>query len=370
MTKIIRENIINALKKIKHPATGINLIESDMIEGLIVKGNNVGFAIKVEPHEAKLMEEVRKLADQTILKISGVKKVLSVLTAEKNADHIPAQPIPKTSSPKPRIGGHGIKPPATPQAVQGVKNIIAIASGKGGVGKSTTAVNLALSLKKLGLQVGIFDIDIYGPSIPTMLGIDEKPELLENKQITPLKNHGVVSMSIGYLLEKDVATIWRGPMVMGAIQQMLADVKWDLYGGLDVLIVDLPPGTGDAQLTLVQNVKIDGVIIISTPQDIALIDAKRGIDMFKRTNTKIMGIIENMSYFSCPSCGERAEIFSNGGAKKTAEELGVDFLGEIPLHMDIRIGADRGTPIIVNDPDGAQSKIYIVIADKIIEKLD
>jgi ATP-binding protein involved in chromosome partitioning len=273
-------------------------------------------------------------------------------------------------TPKPRIGGHGTKPPEMPQPIAGVKNVIAVASGKGGVGKSTTAVNLALALSKLGLKAGIFDIDIYGPSIPTMLGIDEKPELLENKQITPLKNHGVVCMSIGFLLEKDMATIWRGPMVMGAIQQMLGDVKWDLYSPLDVLIVDLPPGTGDAQLTLVQNVKIDGAIIVSTPQDIALIDAKRGINMFERTDTKIMGIIENMSYFSCPSCGERAEIFSNGGVKETAKSMKVDFLGEIPLHMDIRIGADRGEPIVVSKPSGEHSKIYLEIAGKIIKKLN
>jgi ATP-binding protein involved in chromosome partitioning len=384
MTDIIRDHILNAFKKIKHPATGINLIESDMIEGLIIKGSKVGFAIKVEPHEAKLMEEVRKSADKAVLQVTGVEKVTSVLTAEKQAGSPsptqspsspaghPATAAPPTMdrTPKPRIGGHGTKPPEMPQPIAGVKNVIAVASGKGGVGKSTTAVNLALALSKLGLKAGIFDIDIYGPSIPTMLGIDEKPELLENKQITPLKNHGVVCMSIGFLLEKDMATIWRGPMVMGAIQQMLGDVKWDLYSPLDVLIVDLPPGTGDAQLTLVQNVKIDGAIIVSTPQDIALIDAKRGINMFERTDTKIMGIIENMSYFSCPSCGERAEIFSNGGVKETAKSMKVDFLGEIPLHMDIRIGADRGEPIVVSKPSGEHSKIYLEIAGKIIKKLN
>lgn len=273
--------------------------------------------------------------------------------------------------PQKPFGGHGTPPPQEgPQGIQGVKHIIAVASGKGGVGKSTTSINLALAFSKLGLKTGIFDLDIYGPSIPRLMGLsDAKPESLDDGKITPLKNHDLVSMSIGYLMEKDAATIWRGPMVMGAIQQMVRDVKWDLYGPVDVLILDLPPGTGDAQLTMVQNIKLDGAVIVSTPQDLALIDARKAITMFDKTKTRCFGIIENMSYFVCPHCGERSDIFDHGGAHKTADEKGMKFLGSIPLDMEIRESADAGNPIVISNPDSEHTKKYIEIADKVLEKL-
>ncbi len=253
--------------------------------------------------------------------------------------------------------------------IPGVKHVIAVASGKGGVGKSTTAVNLALALQAIGLKAGIFDVDIYGPSIPTLLGVDEKPHQSEDKKIIPIISHGLVSMSLGYLMKQDTATIWRGPMVMGAVKQMTNDTKWDVNGELDVLVLDLPPGTGDVQLTLAQTIDMDGAIVVSTPQDIALIDARKGLDMFQKTDTEVFGIVENMSYFLCPNCGDRSDIFGHGGAREIAAKLEIDFLGEIPLHMDIRETSDSGTPIVVHNPDSPHTAIYLDIARKIQAKL-
>lgn len=361
MSEIKRENILEALKKIHHPAKEQDVVTLGLVQGLVVRGSEVGFALDIDPAEADLMEAVRKACDKAVMGISGVTKVTSVLTAERKT------PPP---APKAKIGGHGTAPPSGgPQKIPGVKHVIAVASGKGGVGKSTTSVNLALAFQRLGLSAGVFDIDIYGPSIPRLMGIDGQPERLPDNKITPLEKHGIISMSIGYLLDEDTATIWRGPMVMGAIQQMTRDVKWDFYGELDVLVVDMPPGTGDAQLTLVQNVELAGAVIVSTPQDIALIDARKAFDMFEKTNTKTFGMIENMSYFLCPHCGERSDIFGHGGARDTAKEKGLDFLGEIPLHMDIRKTSDEGTPIVATQPDSDHTKSYLAIAQNILEQL-
>lgn len=368
MSDVKRETLIEALKTINHPTSGKSIMDLGLVQGLVIKDGAVGFALSIDPAEAETMENVRLSCDRLLMQISGVNKVTSVLTAERDASSAPPKP---GFGEKRAFGGHGTPPPQEgPEGIAGVKHVIAVASGKGGVGKSTTSINLALAFSKLGLKAGIFDLDIYGPSVPRLMGLpDARPESLEDGKITPLENYDIVSMSIGYLMEKDAATIWRGPMVMGAIQQMLRDVKWDLFGPVDVLILDLPPGTGDAQLTMVQNIKLDGAVIVSTPQDLALIDARKAITMFDKTKTNIFGIIENMSYFICPHCGERSDIFSHGGARDTAKEKNMDFLGSIPLDMDIRESADSGNPIVVSQPNSPHTKAYIEIADKILEKL-
>lgn len=376
MSDVKREQLIEALKTIINPITGKNIVDSGMVQGLVIKNGDIGYALNIDPKDVEEMEKLRESADQLLHQIYGVKKVTSVLTAERSETNAPPKKgfgdkreFQGKPQPKP-FGGHGTPPPQEgPQRIPGVKHIIAVASGKGGVGKSTTSINLALAFSKLGLKAGIFDLDIYGPSVPRLMGLaDARPESLENGQITPLKNHDLVSMSIGYLMEKDAATIWRGPMVMGAIQQMVRDVKWDLYNPVDVLILDLPPGTGDAQLTMVQNIKLDGAVIVSTPQDLALIDARKAITMFDKTNTRCFGIVENMSYFICPHCGERSDIFSHGGAHQTANEKGMEFLGSIPLDMEIRETADAGNPIVISNPESDHTKRYVEIADRILEK--
>jgi ATP-binding protein involved in chromosome partitioning len=250
--------------------------------------------------------------------------------------------------------------------VPGVAAIIAVASGKGGVGKSTTAVNLALAMHRHGLRVGILDADIYGPSMPRLLGTSERP-YKDGDKLMPNEAHGVKAMSMGFLVDEETPMIWRGPMVISALTQMLRDVNW---GQLDVMVVDMPPGTGDAQLTMAQQVPLAGAIIVSTPQDIALIDARKGLNMFRKVNVPILGLIENMSYFLCPSCGERSDIFGHGGARAEAERLGAPFLGEVPLHMDIRLNSDSGTPIVVSQPDSAHAKIYLEIARRTIERME
>lgn len=377
MSDVKREQLIEALKTIINPISGENIVDSGMVQGLVIKNGDIGYALNIDPKDVDAMEKLRESADQLLHQIYGVKKVTSVLTAERNETNEPSKKgfgEKREFQGKPQqkpFGGHGTPPPQEgPQGIPGVKHIIAVASGKGGVGKSTTSINLALAFSKLGLKAGIFDLDIYGPSVPRLMGLaDARPESLENGQITPLKNHDLVSMSIGYLMEKDAATIWRGPMVMGAIQQMVRDVKWDLFNPVDVLILDLPPGTGDAQLTMVQNIKLDGAVIVSTPQDLALIDARKAITMFDKTNTRCFGIVENMSYFICPHCGERSDIFSHGGAHQTADEKGMEFLGAIPLDMEIRESADAGNPIVISNPESEHTKKYVEIADKILEKI-
>jgi ATP-binding protein involved in chromosome partitioning len=251
--------------------------------------------------------------------------------------------------------------PSRPE-LPGIKSIIAVASGKGGVGKSTVATNLALALSGLGLSIGLLDADVYGPSLPRMMGINRKPESRDGKTLIPLENHNIKCMSIGFLVAEDTPTIWRGPMVMSALEQMLRDVEW---GELDVLVVDMPPGTGDAQLTMAQRVPLAGAVIVSTPQDIALLDARKGLNMFLRVDVPVLGIVENMSYFLCPQCGERSDIFGHGGARQEADRLGVPFLGEVPLHLDIRVAGDSGTPIVAADPAGPHAAAFAAIAEKV-----
>ena len=248
----------------------------------------------------------------------------------------------------------------------GVEAIIAVASGKGGVGKSTTAVNLALGLRDLGLKVGILDADIYGPSLPKLLAIKERPQTLGGTRLKPITRYGLTVMSIGFLIDEETPMIWRGPMVISALTQMLREVEW---GTLDVMVVDMPPGTGDAQLTMAQQVPLKGAVIVSTPQDLALIDARRGIAMFRKVNVPVLGIIENMSYFLCPQCGTRSDIFSHGGARHEAERLGVPFLGEVPLHMDIREKSDSGLPVVATMPEGPLATVYRDIAAKVRDQI-
>jgi ATP-binding protein involved in chromosome partitioning len=293
------------------------------------------------------------------------------LTAERKAGSAAPTPPHRQAQGVPHVSSH--KPPQSPSSpmskqseIPGIAAVIAVASGKGGVGKSTTALNLALGLRDLGLRVGLLDADIYGPSVPRLTGIREKPQLNNDKKMIPLQRFGLAIMSIGFLVEEDTAMIWRGPMVMSAITQMLRDVAW---GTLDILVVDMPPGTGDAQLTLAQNVPLKGAVIVSTPQDLSLIDARRGLAMFKKVNVPVLGIVENMSYFQCPHCGTRSDIFGHGGARHEAERLAVPFLGEVPLHMSIRVTSDSGTPVVESEPDGPHAAIYRAIGAKVRDQL-
>ena len=294
--------------------------------------------------------------------LPGVQSALVALTAERKAG-APSARAPQGAAP---AGARAAPRGDSVQGVPGVEAIIAVASGKGGVGKSTTAVNLALGLAALGLRVGILDADIYGPSLPKLLAIKERPQTLGGTRLKPITRYGLTVMSIGFLIDEETPMIWRGPMVISALTQMLREVEW---GTLDVMVVDMPPGTGDAQLTMAQQVPLKGAVIVSTPQDLALIDARRGISMFKRVNVPVLGVIENMSYFLCPHCGTRSDIFSHGGARHEAERLGVPFLGEVPLHMTIREKSDAGLPVVATEPDGPHAKIYRDIAARVRDQL-
>ena len=347
-------SVTDALKSVKGP-DGNDIVSSGKLSGVVVTGGKVFCSLTVDASEAQAWESVRKEAEGIIKSIPGVASVMIALTAEKK----PGAP----SAPPPRAGGPAMQPPGrATQGVPGVKAIIAVASGKGGVGKSTTAVNLALGLQSLGLKVGVLDADIYGPSIPRLLGLKGKPELVDGRILKPMEAYGLKVMSIGFLVDEDTPMIWRGPMVQSAITQMLREVEW---APLDVIVVDMPPGTGDAQLTLAQQVPLAGAVIVSTPQDLALIDARRGIAMFKRVDVPVLGLIENMSYFLCPHCGERSDIFSHGGAKHEADRWNVQFLGEVPLELKIREMSDAGKPIVVSEPDGPYAKIYKDVAAKV-----
>jgi ATP-binding protein involved in chromosome partitioning len=357
MSALSQEDIHNALRTVMDPVSGKDLVSGGQITGLVIKDRNVGFAIEIDPADAERMEPLRKAAERAVMGLQGVSSVSAVLTAHNRA---PEQPRPNTA---PRNSA-----PAEPKAelLPDVGAIVAVASGKGGVGKSTTAVNLAVALAALGKKVGILDADVYGPSLPRMFGITDKPTPLPDKRIAPLEAFGVKVMSMGFIVAEDTAMIWRGPMVMGALEQMMREVDW---GPLDVLVVDMPPGTGDAQLTMAQRVPLAGAVIVSTPQDIALIDARKGLNMFEKVNVPVLGIIENMSSFVCPKCGERTDIFGHGGARAEAERLGCDFLGEIPLDVAIRITSDSGQPITASEPDGPHAKAYRAVAEAVLAKV-
>jgi len=359
MAGVTEQEILDALAKVTEPETSKDIVTAGLIKGLQIKDGHIGFAIEVDPAQGAELEPMRKLAEEVVYNIKGVISATVVLTSEtegggNGGGQPPSGPgVGEPGGPVPKIG--------EPDILQGVKSIIAVASGKGGVGKSTTAVNLALGLAASGKKVGLLDADIYGPSMPRMMGITGQPASSDGKNLDAMENYGIKVMSMGFLVEEDTPMIWRGPMVQSALEQMMRDVNW---GELDCMVIDMPPGTGDAQLTMAQRVPLTGAVIVSTPQDIALLDARRGLNMFRKVDVPVLGLIENMSYFNCPHCGERSDIFSHGGAKAEADKLGMDFLGEIPLHMDIRETSDSGKPIVVSDPDSEHAKAYRGIADK------
>lgn len=366
------QQVLDRLAGVLSPR-GVALTVANVLSEIAVNGDKVFFSINVEAPEIKVWEEVRANAEAAVRAIPGVSVAMVALTAERKPDSTTPslssrseQGIPHVSTRRLPQNPASTSPMARQADIPGVAAIVAVASGKGGVGKSTTALNLALGLRDLGLRVGLLDADIYGPSIPRLTGIREKPQLTDDKKIVPIGRFGLAIMSVGFLIEEESAMIWRGPMVASAIRQMLRDVAW---GQLDVLVVDMPPGTGDAQLTLAQNVPLKGAVIISTPQDLSLIDARRGLAMFRKVNVPVFGIIENMSFFQCPHCGERSDIFGHGGARHEAERLGVPFLGEIPLHMSIRETSDSGHPVVESQPEGPHAAIYRAIAENIRDRL-
>lgn len=362
MAQITDEQVFAQLSKVKGPDLKGDIVSLKMVSDVLIQGGKVIFSINVPAARAQELEPLREAAEVAVSKLDGVEKVTAVLTAERKQGDA-ASPVAK---PKPASIPNAPPKESQAQGVPGVKNIIAVASGKGGVGKSTTSVNLALALASLGQKVGILDADIYGPSMPRMLGINDKPTS-EGRILQPLEGFGLKVMSMGFLIDEETPMIWRGPMVISALTQMLREVEW---GELDMLIVDMPPGTGDAQLTMAQQVPLAGAVIVSTPQDIALIDARKGLNMFRKVEVPILGIVENMSTFICPSCGERSDIFGHGGAYEEAFRLGISFLGEIPLHIDIRTNSDAGTPIVVSKPDSEHAQCYIEIANNMLDRLE
>ena len=372
MASVTKDQVLAALADVLDPDSGQNVVAGGQISGVVVRDGNVGFALEVDPAQGAAKEPLRKACETAVERLSGVLSVTAVLTAERSAGGQPQGHAHGHAHGRGHThGGHarggqaqaGAQQPD--QLLPGVKSVIAIASGKGGVGKSTTAVNLATAMAAQNVRVGLLDCDIYGPSIPRMLNLSGQPEMVGERTLRPMANYGIKCMSIGFLVAEDTAMIWRGPMVMQALEQMMRDVDW---GELDVLLCDLPPGTGDAQLTMAQRVPLTGAVIVSTPQDIALLDVTRGISMFQQVNVPIFGVVENMSYYVCPECGHRAELFHHGGARETALRLGVDFLGEIPLDLEIRTTSDSGRPIVVTQPGSPHAESYRQIAAGLIDK--
>jgi ATP-binding protein involved in chromosome partitioning len=369
MSALNEDQILAALKEVRDPQSGKDIVTQGMVQGLVIKDGNVGFSIEVDPAKGSEMEPLRKAAEDKVFAMKGVTSVTAVLTAESATPGNGAAPGNGATAPQqaaPKAPPQQAQPQPNRPNIPGIKSIVAIASGKGGVGKSTTTVNLALALKQLGLSVGVLDADIYGPSQPRMMGISGRPDSPDGKTLIPMENYGVKCMSMGFMVADDTPMIWRGPMVQSALMQMLREVAW---GDLDILVVDMPPGTGDAQLTMAQQVPLTGSVIVSTPQDIALIDARKGLNMFRKVDVPVFGIIENMSLFICPNCGHESHIFSHGGAKATAEKLGVPFLGELPLDQQIRETSDEGRPIVVSDPSSPHAETYVKIAQQIWDQV-
>ncbi|CCM74604.1 iron-sulfur cluster carrier protein ApbC [Rhizobium mesoamericanum] len=369
MTGVTKEQVLETLKTVRGPDLEHDIVELGMVSDVFISDAKVYFSITVPAESAKELEPLRLAAERVIREMPGVKGALVALTADKKVGSGSA-PV---SRPQPQAGhdhhGHAHAPQqqrAGKLGVPGINAIIAVASGKGGVGKSTTAVNLALGLQANGLRVGVLDADIYGPSMPRLLKISGRPTQIDGRIINPMENYGLKVMSMGFLVDEETAMIWRGPMVQSALMQMLREVAW---GELDVLVVDMPPGTGDAQLTMAQQVPLAGAVIVSTPQDLALVDARKGLNMFKKVEVPVLGIVENMSYFIAPDTGTRYDIFGHGGARKEAERIGVPFLGEVPLTMNIRETSDAGTPLVATEPNGIVAGIYREIAARVWQQL-
>jgi ATP-binding protein involved in chromosome partitioning len=367
---VTKEHILEALKRIKGPDLRDDIVSLGLVSEVVIHKGKVYFSISVDPARAKELEALRVAAEKAVSEVPGVEGVAVTLTADR------------APGPSRTTGGNGggaqssqsfARPGAARDArhrqggVPGVASIIAVASGKGGVGKSTAAVNLALGLKERGLRVGVLDADIYGPSMPRLLGLKGQPQQVADNKLQPMQAYGLKVMSMGFLVDEETPMIWRGPMVMSALSQMLKDVAW---GELDVLVVDMPPGTGDAQLTMAQQVPLAGAVIVSTPQDLALIDARKGLAMFRKVNVPVLGIVENMSTFVCPHCGERSDIFGHGGARKDAERLGVPFLGEVPLTLEIRETSDTGRPVVATDPKSPAAAAFREIAGRVLAELE
>ena len=348
--ELAEEKVLEVLRTVRFPGLSRDIVSFGFVKDLAVGGGNVSMRLEIMTESSAAAEEIKRDATEKLRSMPGVNAVTIRLDVRP-----PSAAVPRPS---------GAPPDAA--ILKDVRFKIAVASGKGGVGKSTVAANLALALERLGHRVGLMDSDIYGPSQQMMMGIDEKPYINDANQIVPIERHGVKVMSLGFLMDVDQPVIWRGPMVMKAVEQFLQDVAW---GALDFLVIDLPPGTGDAQLTLTQKVHLSGAVIVTTPQDVSLIDARKGLAMFQKVNVPLLGIVENMSYYLCPKCGHREEIFKHGGGKRTAEELKVPFLGEIPLDPKIAIGGDSGLPIVAGEPGSSVTEAYMRIADAIVKTL-
>lgn len=366
MSETIKSAVLDRLRQIKGPDLEGNIVSLGLVSDVFVSDGRVAFSITVPADRAQELEPLRQAAEKVVKEVDGVENAMVALTAERAPGSTPAQsarPAQKPRAPQRQPEEQTSAKPGVP----GIKHIIAVASGKGGVGKSTTTANLALGMAANGLKVGVLDADIYGPSVPRLFNVSGRPEALSGRMLKPLEGYGIKVMSMGFMVEEETPMIWRGPMVISALTQMLREVAW---GELDVLVVDMPPGTGDAQLTMAQQVPLAGAVIVSTPQDLALIDARKGLAMFKKVDVPVLGIVENMSYFLCPDCGSRHDIFGHGGARADADRLNVPFLGEIPLAMKIRETSDAGTPIVVSDPEGPAAQVYKDIAAKVIAGIE
>jgi ATP-binding protein involved in chromosome partitioning len=354
MATVTQDDVLSVLKRIAAPDGRGNVVSAGLVSDIAIQGSTVMFALITTPQHARTMENLRGAVEKAVLAIPGVEKAMVALTAER----APGQPPQAPAQPAARGTG-----------VPGIKHLIAVASGKGGVGKSTTAINLALALHSLGLKVAVLDSDVYGPSMPRLFGLTGKPEAsdAQGKKMKPMTRYGVELMSIGFLVPEDTAMIWRGPMVMSALTQLLRETEWS---EADVMVIDMPPGTGDVQLSLAQQTPLSGAVIVSTPQDLALIDARKGLNMFRKVNVPVIGIVENMSYFTCTKCGERHEIFGHGGAREEAQRIGVPFLGEIPLDKEVRLRSDSGEPVVATQPDSLHTAIYRDVARQVWAALE
>ena len=353
---VSKEQVLAALRQVRGPDGGADIVSAGLVSEPRLSDGKVILSVTVPAEKARDMEPLRQAAEAAVKAIPGVSQAMVALTAERRGGQAAPRP--------PAQAARGAPPQKA--GVAGVDAIIAVASGKGGVGKSTTAVNLALALSAIGLKVGILDADIYGPSLPRLLGLSARPESLGGRMLKPLERYGLKVMSMGFLVEEETPMIWRGPMVISALTQMLREVAWS---PLDVLVVDMPPGTGDAQLTMAQQVPLAGAVIVSTPQDLALIDARKGLNMFRRVDVPVLGLVENMSYFLCPHCGGQTDIFGHGGAEREAARIGVPFLGAVPLHATIRERSDAGSPVVISEPDGEHARIYREIAQRAWERV-